>query len=52
MPKMSAYQYLYQQNSKYLGRVALSYYGRKITFNELFYRIEETAKALKTMGVK
>ncbi len=52
MPKMTAYQYLYHQNSKYLGRTALSYYGRKISFNELFYRIEETAKALKAMGVK
>jgi len=52
MPKMSAYSYLYQQNSKYLGRTALSYYGKKITFDELFSKIEETAKSLKAMGVK
>lgn len=52
MPNMSAYSYLYQQNNKYLGRIALSYYGRKISFDELFLKIEETAKALKVFGVK
>lgn len=52
MPSMSAYSYLYKQNDKYLERTALSYYERKISFDELFSKIEETAKALKTMGVK
>ena len=52
MPQMSAYRYLFEQNKKYLSRTALSYYGRKITFGELFTKIEETAKALKAMGVK
>lgn len=52
MPKMTVYQYLYQKNNKYLGRTALSYFGRKISFDELFSKIEETAKALKAMGVK
>ena len=52
MPIGSVYSHLYEQNKKYLGRTALSYYGRKITFDELFNKIEETAKALKQMGVK
>ena len=52
MPKMSIYRYMYEQNKKYLGRTALSYFGRKIMFNELFEKIEETSKALKAMGVK
>ena len=54
MPQMSIYRYLYENNKAYhyLGRTALSYYGRKITFYELFQKIEETAKALKAMGVK
>lgn len=52
MPKKTVYSYLYEQNSKYLGRTALKYYGRKISFDELFSKIEETAKALKAMGVK
>ena len=52
MPQMSAYKYLFEQNKKYLSRTALSYYGRKITFDEFFTKIEETSKALKTIGVK
>ena len=50
--KMSVYSYLYQCNNKYLERIALSYYGKKINFDELFERIEDTAKALKSLGVK
>ena len=52
MPQMSVYRYLFEQNKKYLSRTALSYYGRKIIFDEFFTKIEETAKALKTIGVK
>lgn len=52
MPKMSAYAYLYQCNKDYLYRYALSYFGKRITFRELFDKIEETARALKAMGVK
>ena len=51
IPKMSAYEYLYHQNKKYLGRVALSYFDREITFNELFSKIEDTAKALEAYGI-
>lgn len=52
MPRQSCYEYLYQCNSKYLNRTALSYFGRKITFEELFLNIDATAKALKMAGVK
>lgn len=52
VPKMSVYRYLYEQNKDYLGRTALSYFGKKITFGELFAKIEDTAKALKNIGVK
>lgn len=52
MPKMSCYDYLYICNYKYLGRTALSYFGRKITFEELFRNIDDTAQALKAAGVK
>ena len=52
MPNKSVYGYLYEQNKDYLGRIALNYYGRKITFDELFTKIDETAKALLSMGVK
>ena len=52
MPKMSCYDYLYSCNSKYGNQPALNYFGRKITFEELFNNIESTAKALKQAGVK
>lgn len=52
MPKMSMYRYLYENNKDYQENVALSYYGKKITFKELFENIEKTAKALKALGVK
>lgn len=52
IPSMSAYSYLCRQNNNYLERTALSYYGRKISFDELFSKIEETAKALKAIGVE
>lgn len=52
MPQMTVYKYLYESNKKYLGRVALSYFGRKITFDELFRNIDSVAKALKTYGIK
>ena len=52
MPEMSCYNYLYICNYKYLNRTALSYFGRKISFEEMFANIESTAKALKAAGVK
>ena len=52
IPTMSVYSYLYEKNKDYLSRTALSYYGKKITFGELFFKIDETARALKTLGVK
>lgn len=52
MPNMSVYKYLYEQNKKYLGRTALNYYGKKISFDELFSKIEEVSKALLASGVK
>lgn len=52
IPKMSVYRYLYEQNKNYLGRIALTYFDKKITFDELFIKIEETAKALKSMNIK
>ena len=52
LPKMKCYDYLYNCNSKHLNRTALNYFGKKITFAELFDNIENVAKALKQAGVK
>ena len=46
LPEMTAYQYLYNSNQYDLDRIALSYYGKKITFAELFENIDIVARAL------
>ncbi len=51
-PKMKMYDYLYLRNKKRLNFTALNFYGRKITYGELFNKVEETAKAFLQMGVK
>ena len=45
------YEYLWENNKDYLEDVALNYYDRKITFRELFLKIEETAKAFSAIGI-
>ena len=52
LPSVSCYDYLYECNKNYLGRVALSYFGRKITFEEMFRNIDNVCNSLKKMGVK
>ncbi len=52
LPKMKMYDYLYLRNKKNPNFIALNYYGRKITYDELFYNIEQTAKAFLELGVK
>ncbi|MCI9063609.1 MAG: acyl--CoA ligase [Clostridia bacterium] len=52
MPQMTCYDYLFECNKKHLSNTALSYFGRKITFEELFLNIDSVAQALKAAGVK
>ena len=51
-PKMKMYDYLYLRRKKHLNFTALNYYGRKISYAELFDKVEETAKSFKQNGVK
>jgi len=46
----SWYRELYNRNKGRLEAVALSYRGTKITYKEMFERMEEYAKTLKKMG--
>lgn len=52
LPKMSLYDYLYENNKYNLDSDALNYMGRKITYRELFKRIDQTAKAFLAQGVE
>ncbi len=46
------YEYLWENNKDHLDDVALIYFGRKITYGELFKKIEITEMALIAAGVK
>ena len=48
----TVYDYLKSANADYLAQTALMYYDRKISYGELFDKIEATAKAYSKIGVK
>ena len=43
LPNCSAYEYMYANNKDYSDNVAIDYFGRKITFAELFDNIDNIA---------
>lgn len=51
-PKCSIYENIYQGNCEYLSDIAYIYFGKKITYKELFSEIDKTAKALKSIGIE
>ena len=52
VPKYTIYKYRYEKNKDYNNDVALNYFGVKITNKQYEQKIEQTAKALKNMGIK
>ena len=52
LPKYTAYSYLKKVNKNHLDNTALNYYGKKISFRELFDKIEECAKAFSAYDLK
>lgn len=52
MPHMSIYEYLYKCNKEYMDNYALSYYGNRITFKEMFEKIDAIAEIFLSVGVK
>lgn len=51
LPECTIYGYLYENNKDYTYRTALNYFGRKISYGQLFRNIELTARALKSNGI-
>lgn len=51
-PKISMFEYLYNRNVDNMSVNAMDYMGKKITYEEMFYHIEDTAKRFKKFGVK
>jgi long-chain acyl-CoA synthetase len=52
LPEATAYQHLYDSNKEYLNGIALEYFGKQISFGEMFDYIDEAAKSFVAIGVK
>lgn len=52
LPKQTAYSFLYENNIDRMDKYAINYFGRKYTYNELFMKIDECAKAYSELGIK
>ena len=52
LPECTLYDYLLENNKCHTEDIAINYYGCKITYSELFRKIDETAAAFYAMGVK
>ncbi|MCM1440093.1 MAG: acyl--CoA ligase [Roseburia sp.] len=52
LPECTIYEYLWENNKEYFDSVALNYFGRRISFGELFDRIEKAAKAFTAIGIR
>ena len=52
VPDMTIYEYLMDKNKKNLDRIALDYFGKKITFRDFFNEIDKISMALIEHGVK
>lgn len=52
VPKVNAYNLIYNKMKNKQNYVALNYFGRKITYKEMFENIERVAKSLKANGIK
>lgn len=51
-PETTIYEHLYNNNKDHPNDIAIEYYGKKITYKELFENIIKTAQSYKAMGVK
>ena len=52
LPKMTMYQYIWENNKDHLSDIALRYYGTKITYGKLFENIRKAASAFYSLGVR
>lgn len=51
-PKCSIYQNIYYGNADHLSDVALVFFGKKITYKQLFGEVDKTAQAFVANGVQ
>ncbi len=51
IPEVSLIENIYNNNKKHLGKVAINYMDKKITYDEFFRNVYFTAEAFKNIGV-
>ena len=51
-PKGSMFDYLYEHNAMYPNDIAMEYYGRKFSYQELFRQIDKCCRNLSSLGIK
>ena len=51
-PNCTVYQNIYNRNEKYTKDIAINYYGNRISYGELFKRVDQCAKALRSIGIQ
>lgn len=52
LPENTIYGYIKEKNEKEPYRIAIEYFGNKLTYRQLIEKIDECAKSLVAMGVK
>lgn len=52
VPNESIYQYLKKHAYRNKGNIAIEYFGTKITYGEFIKRIDNCAKAFKSLGIR
>ena len=52
IPEMNIYNYIKECNKDRLDFIALNYYGKKITYREMFEEVDKVICALKAKGIK
>ncbi len=51
-PDQGMYSFLKENNKGHEGDIALNYFGKKISFGEMFHNVDRVASALKACGIK
>lgn len=52
VPNCSEYEFLLERNKNYMNETAITFAGKKITYEELHTRIDEYARALYKKGIR
>ncbi len=52
LPECSIYEYVYKCNQDNLSHIAIEYYGTKVTYQQLFKKVEQITRSLAILGVR